>query len=264
VTVEPAGSPIVESTATLRASGAFRYFNAAFLAVWLAGWAIGEVVALGVFGLLIAALLAPGQGWPLSASAARWLSSGPFSLLVLFSSASTPPGWDIRIDEGADTRLTRRAQWRPVQALVLWLVTGVVSLGWITPVRTGTLGAGSIAPFVLTLLLAAGSAWLTLERSEWLAGPGRIAFRRRFGPWLFKQRFESARLEVVRSTADSEGDMEYRLVVRDETGQRTVLTAVNDEGEVVDCARWLAAHTRFPISLPGVYARYSVTDVSRR
>ena len=257
MTGEAAGSPIVESTATLRASGASRYFDAAFLAVWLAGWAVGEVVALGVFGLLIAALLAPGQGWPLSAAAARWLSSGPFSLLVLFvllwltfwtiggvaaishslrsvagedrlrllpaglelrrragpfrrvrtleraairgirirlhdqalvadtlsgtelltdlgttaernvvcqwlrnclqiedhhaatvDTTAAPPGWDVRIDEGSDTRLTRRAhQWRPVQALVLWLITGLVSLGWITSVRAGTLNAGSITTF---------------------------------------------------------------------------------------------------------------------
>ena len=111
--------------------------------------------------------------------------------------------------------------------------------------------------------MTAGSAWLTLERSEWLAGPGRLAFRRRFGPWLFEQRFENARLEVVRSTADGDGDFHYELVVRDETGHRTVLTAVNDEGEVVDCARWLAARTGFPVSLPGVSAMYSMTDVSR-
>jgi hypothetical protein len=56
---------------------------------------------------------------------------------------------------------------RRIQAAIMWLVTGVVSLGWMAaPGSLGDLGAGGGA-LTLTALLAAGGAWLT-----W--GPTRV------------------------------------------------------------------------------------------
>ena len=46
-----------DSTATLRVTGVTRYLSAAFLGLWLAGWAIGEVVGVGVLVVLIAAAI---------------------------------------------------------------------------------------------------------------------------------------------------------------------------------------------------------------
>ena len=41
---------------TLRATGVGRYVEAAFLGVWIVGWAIGEAFALAVLGSMLAAL----------------------------------------------------------------------------------------------------------------------------------------------------------------------------------------------------------------
>ena len=41
------------STRRLRPTGWARYFDAAFLAVWLTFWTIGEVVGLGLIGAMV-------------------------------------------------------------------------------------------------------------------------------------------------------------------------------------------------------------------
>jgi hypothetical protein len=50
---EPSGSGL---QATLRAQGLLRYFQAAFLCVWLCGWAVGEWFALRMLALLVEAV----------------------------------------------------------------------------------------------------------------------------------------------------------------------------------------------------------------
>jgi hypothetical protein len=80
----------------------------------------------------------------------------------------------------------------------------------------------------------------------WLARRGRLAFCRRFGWWTSEQPFEHAKLSLE-SYNDSDGDDVYRLIVRAGRDSRTIQTEVNDEGEIVECARWLAARTGFPV-----------------
>jgi len=138
---------------------------------------------------------------------------------------------------------------RPTQAFILWCVTAVVTLAWTVGMQVEALTGTGIAALILTLLLIAGSSWLTWERSAWLASPRRLKFRRQFGPWVSERQFEFAQLAIETST-DGDGDDTYTLIVRTAGERRTIQTALNDEGEIEDCARWLAARTGFPL-FPG-------------
>ena len=346
-----------DSTVTLRPTGRWRYFSAAFLALWLAGWAIGEVVALGaIVGFIAAAIpalstialatlvekLSTGATifmflfllvwttfWTIGGIAAfstvlRDLAgedrlrlvpdgieltrrAGPFrrartidrggirrirvrrhdkALVADTSSgsefltqmgtvderqhicrwlreglhlrddtvgpdlAAAPPGWDAALAEDGSTRLTRRARrMRPTQAFILWCVTAFVTYVWTAGIRVDALTGAGIPALILTLLLIAGSSWLTWERSAWLASPRRLKFRRQFGPWVSERQFEFAQLAIETST-DGDGDDTYSLIVRTAGDRRTIQTALNDDGEIEDCARWLAARTGFPL-FPG-------------
>src|SRR5437879_4572527 len=62
---EPGGA-----SATLRARGRARFFDAAFLGVWLLGWLAGELFAIAAALAMAANAVAPGL-------VARWLSGGP-------------------------------------------------------------------------------------------------------------------------------------------------------------------------------------------
>jgi hypothetical protein len=329
--------------------------------VWLAGWAIGEVVAIGILGVIIASLIPHVRDVLIPTEQAKWLMTGAFPFVLCFllvwatfwtiggiaaitallrsvagvdrlrlqpvgmelerragpfrrvrvfdrsmirrvrirhhdealvadtpfgtqlltelgtlqertrvcgwlrehlqlpvSDADTtnivastaPPGWEAEVGEDGSTRLMRRTQrWRPIQAAILWFVTGLVIVGWLGRAESGAFTVLNLPHYLLTLSLVAGSAWLTLERSSWLVRAGRLVFRRRIGPWLFEHPFEHARLDVESST-DSDGDRSYQLVVREGDTRRTILSAGNDDGEIVDCARWFAARTGFSLSIP--------------
>jgi hypothetical protein len=161
--------------------------------------------------------------------------------------ASPPPGWEVQVGEDGYMQLRRLEQRaRPMQALILWCVTALVTLGWIAGMRVDVSNRPGFTAYVLTLGLVAGSAWLTWGRSLWLVRPGRLAFRRQFGPWISERPFEHAQLAVECSN-DSDGDDAYSLIVRAGSDHRTIHRVVNDDGEIVDCARWLAAHTGFPL-----------------
>lgn len=69
---------------TLKPSGRGRFFEVPFLAVWLAGWAVGESVALTVLGAIVADVIARAFGVTLSFSS-RLAPDGsaPFFLLFL-------------------------------------------------------------------------------------------------------------------------------------------------------------------------------------
>ena len=90
------------------------------------------------------------------------------------------------------------------------------------------------------------SSWLPWLRREWLVRRGGLTYRRRLGPWTSEYSYDHAQFAIECST-DSDGDDLYQLVLRSARGTRTILTAVNDDGEVVDCARWLAARTGFSL-----------------
>ena len=345
--------PIVDSVATLRASGIVRYVGALFLLIWLAGWTIGEAVGVALFVMVIASLArsamsapipwAPDWGtagvasfvllfglvwllfWTVAGVAAlthlfRSIAgedrirlipgslellrrAGPFHRTRTFDRASirrvrlrrgdrvlvmdaahgtevltelgaateraticewlkghlglaagraleaheAPPVWHMTYN-AADIVLTRPdRRTRRIQAAIMWLVTGVVSLGWMAV--PGGFGGARGAALASTALLAAGAAWLTCGRSEWIVRGGRLTFRRCFAKWCRAETFDHARLEIETNT-DSDGDDHFRLVVRDTDRHRTILKTMNDEAEVIDFGRWLASRTGFQLELP--------------
>jgi hypothetical protein len=72
------------SSTSLRATGFARYIGAAFLAVWLAGWAVGEVLALGFLVLLVRSVIgaAAGTDWPIPGG--EWIAGGAAGVAFLF------------------------------------------------------------------------------------------------------------------------------------------------------------------------------------
>ena len=68
------------------------------------------------------------------------------------------------------------------------------------------------------------------------------------GPWISEYPYDHAQF-AIESTTDSDGDDLYRLILRSARGERTIQSAVNDDGEIVQCARWLAARTGFELQL---------------
>jgi hypothetical protein len=348
--------PIIDSVATLRASGVWRYVGALFLFIWLAGWTIVEAVGVVLFVSLVASLAGTALGSPIpwapdwgTAAVASfvllfglvWLllwtiagmavmtqlfrsvagedrirliqegvelvrRAGPFRRTRTFDRASVrrvrlrrgdkalvmdaahgtqvltefgaatdraticawlkeqlglvagralgaqeaPPGWTIILNAGdiVLARLDRRT--RRIQAAIMWLVTGVVSLGWLAALGTaGEFGGADSAALTLTALLAAGAAWVTWGRSEWIVREGRLAFRRCFAAWCREETFDQAHLEIETHT-DSDGDDHFRLVVHDTSRRRTIAKSINDEADVVDFGRWLASRTGFHLELP--------------
>lgn len=72
------------TSATLRPTGIARYFGAAFLVVWLVGWAIGEVFVLGFLVMLIRSVAgsAVGLSWPIPGG--QWIAGGAAGFVLLF------------------------------------------------------------------------------------------------------------------------------------------------------------------------------------
>jgi hypothetical protein len=66
------------------------------------------------------------------------------------------------------------------------------------------------------------------------------------GPWISEYPYDHAQFAIERTT-DSDGDDLYRLILRSARGERTIQSAINDDGEIVECARWLAARTGFAL-----------------
>ena len=75
---------ITGSTASLRATGILRYIGATFLLVWLAGWALGEAIALGFLILLIRSVVGSvaGTSWPIPGG--EWIAGGAAGFFFLF------------------------------------------------------------------------------------------------------------------------------------------------------------------------------------
>lgn len=367
-------SPISGSSASLRASGFVRYIGAAFLSLWLVGWVIGEVFAVGFLLMLIRSIVGsaagaprpvPGGEWIVGGAAAFvllfilfWLTlwtfggfaainellrslagedliavqpagveltrrAGPFRRVRIFNravirrvrlrrhdkavvidtgsgtevitkfgtpderktitdwlrrqlslpedgarvdAAAPPPGWIFAMD-GGTTRLTRLdPRTRRTGAVISWLVAALTGLICFASIRTGA-GAGSTAiALVLTLLVGWWAAWVTWAHREWVVQHGQLISHRRFATWQSERAFKSARLEVEQST-DSDNDDRYELKVIDEQGRKTIASSINDDAEVVDLGRWLAARTGFRLTLPhGMQPRRTapVTDDEMR
>jgi hypothetical protein len=79
-TVSVAGASV-----SLRPSGIGRYFGAAFLSVWLAGWLAGEVLALGFLFLIVRSVVgsAIGASWPVPGGG-DWIAGGAAGVFFLF------------------------------------------------------------------------------------------------------------------------------------------------------------------------------------
>jgi hypothetical protein len=162
--------------------------------------------------------------------------------------APAPPGWTVTV-EGGMTRLSQLdARSRRTGALIVWVIAGFTGLIWYGSIANREVASSAIA-CLFTLLLASAAAWVTWSRREWLIRQGQLTSHRRFAAWQWERSFQSARLEVVEST-DSDNDRHYKLHVIDAEGKRTIASTVHDEAEVVDLARWLAARTGFPLTLP--------------
>jgi hypothetical protein len=343
------------ASASLRPGGVARYFGAAFLVVWLAGWAAGEVFALGFLILLVRSVVGSAIGAPWPIPGGEWIAggaagfvflflliwltlwtfggvaaitellrslagedtvsvqlsgielerrAGPFRRTRIFDRAkirrvrlrprdeavvidtasgtelvtkfgtaedrktftewlrarlslpadesrvdpiSAPPGWTLTIDGGL-ARLTKLdASTRRIASLIVWSVAIFLGMIWV--------GAGVTVSFrtliglTITGLVAFGAAWITWSRSEWRVRPGELTAHTRFLLWERERSFKSARLEVATST-DSDNDSHYTLNVIDAQGKRKLASELNDHAETVDLARWLAARTGFPLTLP--------------
>ena len=300
---------ILDSTATLRATGVGRYVTAAFLGLWLVGWAIGEVVAVGLIVAIIVVPILRRREVDLPAFFESWSSAGVplaiFLFLLLWTTFWTIGGYAaltafLRSLAGKDrvrlvpagfelmrcagpfrrTRVIDRADIRRIRmrlhdnALVADTTLGTLLLtdlgtapereticrwlrgglqlppegeapididkappGW----RMQTAEDGSV-------LLRRKSAWLPWLRGEWLVRRGFLKYRRQVGPWASEYSYDHAQFAIESST-DSDGDDLYRLILRSARGERTIQSAINDDGEIVQCARWLAARTGFELQL---------------
>jgi hypothetical protein len=164
---------------------------------------------------------------------------------------TTPPGWSATSNEGT-TRLSRgEKKALRIAAIIAWTVVFVIGIAWYGSLNTGN---GSTSALVITLVLAAGAAWLTWARHEWIVRAGQLTEYRAFATWDAERRFVGARLEVEASR-DSDGDDRYRLIVSDGSGKRTIAAAIHDDADVVALGRWMSARTGFPLTLPGSPSR---------
>jgi len=166
------------------------------------------------------------------------------------ATGAAPATWEVTIE--GDTTYLRKVQprVRAVRSLISWLMTGAMAMGWRGSVDADS-AAGSIPALMLTLLVAVGAATSTWGRREWIVRPGELTFRWHLAMWTSERTFKSARLEVTHHT-DSDDDSHYKLVVVDNQGRRAVHNQMNDSGEIVDLAHWLAGRTGFPLTLAGV------------
>jgi hypothetical protein len=344
-----------DRSASLRPTGIGRYFAAAFLLVWLVGWAIGEVGALGFLIMLLRSVMgsAVGLSWPIPGG--QWIAGGAAGFVLLFlllwlslwtfgglaainellrslagedritadgtgiqvvrraglfervrtfdrsmirrvrmrrhdkavvidttsgtelittygtrderqttiqwlrnqlslaadgrrvESGEAPPGWNMTVDADSVRLNQMDVRTRRTGATISWVIVGFTGLIWVGSVQTSTPASRAMA-LALTLLLALWAAWVTWSSREWLVQNGQLTSYRRFAFWEWERRFWTARLEVVVST-DSDNDEHYKLRVIDELGARTIASELNDDADIVDLARWLAARTGFPLSI---------------
>lgn len=164
------------------------------------------------------------------------------------SPGSLPGEWEVTSDGGSTILRKVRPRARAIRSVIAWLVSALVSAGWLASVREGT-PLGSIPALALTLLAALGAAISTWGRREWIVRPGEVTFRRSFLIWNAVRTFKRAKFEVTHHT-DSDNDSHYKLVIADGEQRKTIHSQMNDANEVVDLARWMTARAGFPLTLP--------------
>jgi hypothetical protein len=167
---------------------------------------------------------------------------------VTHGSGAVPATWQMTSDAGSTILRKIQPRTRAIRSLIAWLVTAIVSAGWLASLGDAT-SPGSAPALALTLLLAFGSAVSTWGRLEWTVRSGELTFQRRFLSWQRERTFTRAALEVTQHT-DSDNDRHYKLVVVGAERRKTIHSQMNDSGEVVDLARWLEVRTGFRLTLP--------------
>lgn len=159
-----------------------------------------------------------------------------------------PPGWNMTV-ESDTARLNRMdPHSRRTGAIITWVIAGLAGLIWFGSMKTESAFSTAVA-LGFAVFFASWAAWVTWSSREWRVRSGQLTSYRRFAAWEWERPFTSARLEVVEST-DSDNDQHYKLKVTDDQGARTIASEMNDDAHIVDLARWLAARTGFPLTLP--------------
>jgi hypothetical protein len=141
-----------------------------------------------------------------------------------------------------DARTRRR------QIAIMWLLTFLAGLACLFALQAGHRAAPAVLASGVTLVFAAGAAWLTWGGTRWIAGERRLTVCRYFAWWRREHTFEHAVLQVE-ANVDGDGDEHFRLFVRSASRSATIARAVDDEAGVVDLGRWLARRTRFSLEL---------------
>ena len=154
-----------------------------------------------------------------------------------------PPGWRLARDATGAFRLSQPSTVRRAASGILWGITAVAASMWVDDSSDRFRHASATT---LVALFGLASTWMTWAREEWVVRSGRISHWLRFGPMGRERRFENGSLEVTSQT-DSEGDFFHRLVVRDSVKHRTFASSVEEDVQLRDCARWLAAASGFAI-----------------
>lgn len=348
-------NPISGYEASLRANGIARYFAVAFLLVWLAGWVVGEVFAIGFLAMILRSVIGAAAGMKLPMPGAEWVTGGAAAFAIVFllfwltlwtfggiaaitevlrnlggedrilirptgiellwragpfhrtytyeradirrirlrrarrelvidtasgthvltkfgsieernaiiewlkrhlslpgesdtvDANTNPSGWSVTTHDGAARMMRGSERAFRIAAIIAWTVVLATGMAWYGSLRTDSVSWGAL---VVTAMLAAGAAWLTWARNEWIVRTGQLTHYRRFATWESERRFMGARFEVEASR-DSDNDNRYKLIVRDGNGKSTISTAIHDDADVVALGRWLAARTGFPLTLPG-------------
>jgi hypothetical protein len=153
-----------------------------------------------------------------------------------------PPGWQVRRQDGGVLRLSRPVRSRRITGGVMASLTALGAYAWSVDIAQN--GPKSFGAAVVLVLMSLASAWVLFARQEWFIATRRLDYRLQFGLFVREVVFDEGQLEVTRST-DSDGDAHYKLVIRDDTKMRTIMSSVFDDAELMDCARWLESATGF-------------------
>ena len=163
---------------------------------------------------------------------------------AVFDPLVTPPGWHVVRDNSGALHLTRPSGGRRAAAITLGVATGIGTFAAVVDVsHHGLRSTGAIS---MLAFLALAGAWVASAREEWLARPGQLDYRFGFGPFVKRRTFRDADLEI-RCTVDSDGDARYKLRVANATLKRTIASAMHDDTELSDTARWLESVTGFRV-----------------
>jgi hypothetical protein len=159
---------------------------------------------------------------------------------------SAPRGWTMRTEGGWTILNHMDVRTRRIGAGIVWFITLLMGAIWVGSITNASRSGAAIA-LMLTVLLAACAIWVSWSEREWLVRSGQLTSRVKFLAWARERSFQSGRLHVDVST-DSDGDRHYKLEVRDSQGARKITSEMNDDANVVELGRWLAARTGFPLS----------------